>query len=122
MNNNDTAGSLGGFIRDARLALGLSRLGLATKAGVDLSNISRIESGETKQPTVRVLGRIADALEVDVAQLLAYQGVPRDGQAQSTVLTTYLRSLHLPDKAITEVQEEIARISKKYRSQDDFRS
>lgn len=45
-------------IRKAREALGLSQLGLADRAGVNIRTLERIESGETEEPrssTVRVL-------------------------------------------------------------------
>lgn len=49
---------------------GLSRNGLATKAGLNQSVISRLESGISQNPTVDSLLRIADALDVDLGSLL----------------------------------------------------
>jgi predicted transcriptional regulator len=49
-------------IRDARERLGLSREGLAFKAGVSLRSIERIESGET-EPRRSTLAVIESALK-----------------------------------------------------------
>jgi predicted transcriptional regulator len=49
-------------IRDAREKLGLSREGLAFKAGVSLRSIERIESGET-EPRRATLAVIETALK-----------------------------------------------------------
>lgn len=51
----DRAGSR---IRKAREAIGLSQMGLADRAGVNIRTLERIESGETEEPrpsTVTVL-------------------------------------------------------------------
>ena len=63
----DTAATL---LREARTNAGLSRRGLASKAGVPISTISRIEDGRS-DPTITMLERLLAAagarLAIDVA-------------------------------------------------------
>jgi transcriptional regulator with XRE-family HTH domain len=54
----------------ARARKGLSQAELAERAGISRDTLSRIERGEA-DPTLNVLSRLADALSVDVAELLA---------------------------------------------------
>lgn len=42
---------------------------LARRAGVDKSTICLLENGKTKNPTIDIAFKIADALEVDVRKL-----------------------------------------------------
>ncbi|WP_198152974.1 helix-turn-helix transcriptional regulator [Pseudofrankia sp. DC12] len=106
--------SLGAFIRQARLARQLSGAQLARRAGVHPSNISRIESGETASPTPGLLQRLARALDVDQADLLAYLGltVPR----ATPPLRTYLRTTYpaLPDEALREAEDAVVQIAERY--------
>lgn len=55
--------------RRIRRELGLSQEEVAFRAGLKRSYLSDLERG-TRNPTVRALGRIADALEVHPSQLL----------------------------------------------------
>ncbi|KDA44509.1 helix-turn-helix domain-containing protein [Frankia sp. BMG5.23] len=106
--------SLGQYIRRVRRDRGLSGVQLAGLVGVHPSNISRIESGETATPTPDLLRRIAAALDLDLAELLAYLGL-------TVPLTTpplhiYLRTIYpaLPDEALQEAEEALARIAERY--------
>ena len=56
----------GDWIRETREAAGLSRIGLAYKAGVDLRTIERIETGKVS-PRRATLAVIERALDVEVA-------------------------------------------------------
>jgi transcriptional regulator with XRE-family HTH domain len=106
--------SLGECIRQARLGQRLSGAQLARRAGVHPSNISRIESGETASPTPELLRRIARALDLDQADLLAYLGltVPRS----ALPLRTYLRTTYpsLPDEALQEAEDAVVQIAERY--------
>ncbi|MFF4531765.1 helix-turn-helix domain-containing protein [Streptomyces sp. NPDC001407] len=53
------------LLRARRVALGLSQLELAARAGTGQAFISRVESGKVV-PTIPVLQRLAAALECDV--------------------------------------------------------
>jgi len=60
---------LGRNVRKQRQARGLSQEELALEAGMKRSYLSEMERG-LRNPTVRALGRLADALEIDPIELL----------------------------------------------------
>lgn len=60
---------LGLNVRRQRQAKGLSQEALALEAGMKRSYVSELERG-LRNPTVRALGRLADALCVDPGSLL----------------------------------------------------
>lgn len=60
---------LGQNVRSQRQARGLSQETLALEAGMKRSYVSELERGK-RNPTVRALGRLAAALQVDPAELL----------------------------------------------------
>lgn len=60
---------LGENVRRLRVAKGISQEALALDAGMKRSYLSDLERG-TRNPTVRALGRLAEALGVDAAELL----------------------------------------------------
>ena len=69
-------------LRRLRVARAVSKENLAVDAGVDRSSISEIEGG-TFNPSVDLLDRLANALEVDVAELLV---VPLEGAEPPSTL------------------------------------
>lgn len=66
--------ALGKRVQEIRESKGLSQVDLAGKmlGKFDTTNISRIESGRTN-PTIFTLFRIAEALEVPIQQILAFE-------------------------------------------------
>lgn len=60
--------SVGGVIRQHRQELGLTQAGLAAKAGIPQSHLSRLETGEYSG-THKTLSKIAAALGIDVSKL-----------------------------------------------------
>lgn len=58
---------LGTRIRERRDAIGLSREGLAFKAGVSFKTIERIESGKVQRPRRATLRVIDDVLATEAA-------------------------------------------------------
>ena len=60
---------IGLFIRDRRLALGLTQQQLADKLGITDKAVSKWERG-ISYPDITLLRRLADALEVSVSELL----------------------------------------------------
>lgn len=60
---------VGRNLRKRRAALGLSQEDLAHKAGVSIRMVGSVERGQ-QSPTIEVLGKLADALEVSPASLL----------------------------------------------------
>lgn len=62
-------GAFGRRLKSARSAAGLSQRGLAARAGLAPSSISKIENAKVS-PTYDVMLRLSAALDVDLAQLL----------------------------------------------------
>ncbi len=72
MNQRDKdilAAEIGGLIRQAREAIGLSAAALGAHLGVSRQYITRIETGDA-MPNVRRLVQIAEVLEVETAKIL----------------------------------------------------
>lgn len=63
-------------IRRARVKAGLSQVELAEKCALSQGNLSRIETGE-RRPSVLLLFRIAEVLELSPTRLLARRGRER---------------------------------------------
>jgi transcriptional regulator with XRE-family HTH domain len=73
--SNHQPATLGGFVAARREAAGMSQRQLAARAGLHHSVVGRIESGAIAQPTLPALQAVADALSLDVSELLSFQGV-----------------------------------------------
>lgn len=113
----DRPETLGEYVREQREQAGLSQRQLATEAGVSFSNISRLESGFHITPSVELLKSIADVLDIDLAELLAYRGIEIPGTARS--LNVYLRRDYgLPEAGVEEAEQAIQEIVKKYKQTD----
>lgn len=91
--DEQTLKALGIRIRDLRTAAGMSQETLCGECGVDRAYLSQIEGG-TRNPSVSVVARIADALGVEVSELL------NSGSTQGTARG---------DSAIKEFMAEAAR-------------
>lgn len=112
--HHDQPETLGAYVRQKREAAGLSQRQLAADAGVNFSNISRLESGFHATPSPELLKSIADVLDIDLAELLAYRGIQVTG-ARS--LNDYLRrDYQLPEAGVEEAKAAIEEIVRKYRS------
>lgn len=61
--------NVGKRIRTFRLDKKMTQLDLASKCAIEQTNLARIELGKTS-PTLRTLFTIAEALEVDIKDLL----------------------------------------------------
>ncbi|MFI9722592.1 helix-turn-helix domain-containing protein [Streptomyces sp. NPDC052396] len=66
----DPLAGLGERVRRLRTAHGLSQQQLATHSGVSEAHVSRLEGG-TRLPSLQVLARIAEGLDVALADLFA---------------------------------------------------
>lgn len=101
-------------IAEARRAKGISTRTLAGEVGIDQSNIVRLERGSVATPNPAVLGRIAQVLNLDVADLYALAGYTRPSELPA--FTPYLRSKFggLPEAARAEIEQSFRRIADKY--------
>lgn len=61
---------VGTSIRALRKQKGLTLEDLAGKTGINMDHIARIERGETKNPRIDTIQKIAKALAVDVDAIL----------------------------------------------------
>ena len=66
---------LGEMIRDARRRAGLSQRQVAEIVGADHAYISLIEKGTRRNPSAELLQRLADALALDINELLSHIGL-----------------------------------------------
>ena len=72
-------GDLGTLVRTRRLAMGMTAVRLAEAAGTTSPNISQIESGKTRLPSVEMRRRLADVLGLTNLDFLVAAGeVTRD--------------------------------------------
>lgn len=74
----DICRTVGLNVRKCRIAAGISQEELAARMNVDQGYVSRLEAGR-RNPTIRTIGSVADALGVSAAQLFA----PSDLAAKS---------------------------------------
>ena len=63
-------------LRRLRKERGLSQEGLAGEAGLAMRHLGRIERGEGN-PTVAILGRLADVLGVQPTAFYEYEAAPK---------------------------------------------
>jgi transcriptional regulator with XRE-family HTH domain len=69
------APTLGARLRSARLETGLTIRQLASLAGINHSYLVKLETDQNDHPSAAHLQRLADVLELDASDLLAYIGV-----------------------------------------------
>jgi len=68
----------GGLVRTARLRQRLTLRELAGRTGIDYTRLSRIEHGRRPAPDLPGIRRIADALSLEMSDLLVAAGTPRE--------------------------------------------
>lgn len=101
---------LGAHLQRLREAKGHSIRGLAAEARVDATALSRIERGLVASPDPRTLYRLAEALDVEVANLYEEAGYDLPGFAP------YLRAKYdLPDEAVAQLEAHFELINERYR-------
>ncbi len=96
---NDTSQLLAQSVRVHRESRGLSLGGLAEKAGISKASLSKIEAGQGN-PSLEVLRRIADALNIPTGALLAEENRPQlhiihSGEGQTVTSDSGLSIRHL---------------------------
>ena len=110
---SESSAKLGAYLQQLRLERRLTMRGLAARAKVDFSYVSRLEHGLVGAPTARQRWKIARALDIEVADLYSEAGfvdaygLPGFGP--------YLRAKYqLPDDAVAQLQAHFALINEKY--------
>lgn len=68
--SNDFLAKFGSTVKELRKSKGLSQERLAFEVGMDLTSINEIENGR-RNPTLRTIVKIAEALGVKPAELLS---------------------------------------------------
>ena len=89
-------------IRELRREQGLTQVQLAERCGMPQSTISRIESGTTSGVDFSTLDRVAEALRVHPADLIAFDEVTFDYKGRSYVVNDITREVAtVPDGTTT---------------------
>lgn len=102
---------LGDYLRQLRESAGMPVRGLAATAQVDASWLSKLERGLIAEPSPRMLWRLAQALDIEVAELHRAAGYGE----RLPGLAPYLRAKYdLPDDAITQLEAHFQLINDKY--------
>jgi transcriptional regulator with XRE-family HTH domain len=96
-----TVETLGGYLREQRVAAQLSLRQLAEQAGVSNPYLSQIERG-LRRPSAEVLQQLAKALRISAEQVYVQAGIlsPDDDQIRSVELAV------LADPVLTERQKQ----------------
>lgn len=110
------ATSLGEAVRQAREEAGLSVRALAASVGVSASNITRLEAGEHQAPSASLLQRVADVLEIDSSDLLAFIGVK---PSLPEPRTYFRRAYGMSDKEAREAVRMIEQLHEKHNAADN---
>lgn len=112
--DKDQAKRLGALIKTKREAAGLSLRGLDRRTGIDNALISKMESGLILEPSPDKLGRIADALNIPLADLYAMADYAAPKQLPS--MRPYLRTKYreLPDEAAEQLDAYVQRLAKRH--------
>lgn len=104
----------GAWLRERRQAAGLSTVQLAEKAGTTDGTITRIEQGAIASPDPQKLSRIADVLQLELADVYAMANYAVPDQLPS--FHPYLRSKYsdLPASAVIELDEAFEQILERH--------
>lgn len=89
---------IGDRLKEYRRSLGMSQADLARKSNVSAAYVSELESGLGKRPSGEILLRLANALEVTIADLLGQDIRPGDGDppVRDSSLLEFAKERRLP--------------------------
>lgn len=85
-------------IKQLRKARGLSAEDLAEATGISPATIYRYENGSTEEPKSSMLRKIADALSVDVYQIIQFDNVTMDDTDDDELWTLREAERRDPDR------------------------
>jgi transcriptional regulator with XRE-family HTH domain len=108
------AKKLGAFVRRAREEAGLSQNKLGELVGVPNSTILRLERGENLMPRPDLLSSVAEALDLNLADVYGLAGYAVPGELPA--LQPYLRSKYsdLPDEAADAIAAYAQRLARRH--------
>jgi transcriptional regulator with XRE-family HTH domain len=101
--NKDQAKALGEFVRKRRQELGLSTHELGKVVGTRNSTIMRLEQGAFAAPRPDKLARIAEALQIGLADLYARAGYVTPSELPSFHAYLPAKYRQLPEAAVEEL-------------------
>jgi transcriptional regulator with XRE-family HTH domain len=112
--NQSQANGLGQWLRERRQEAGIGTTDLAKRTGINDATITRIEQGVIARPDPRKLSRIADILELNLADVYAMAGYATTTDLPS--FQPYLRRKYqdLPEDALDDLQQAFDRIVKQH--------
>jgi transcriptional regulator with XRE-family HTH domain len=102
---NRKAERLGGFLHDRRIELGFTARYVSEQVGVDDSTIMRLERGEHNSPSPTMLARIADILNLNVADVFAMAEYAAPTTLPSFTNYLRLRYPELDEGAIDKLEQ-----------------
>lgn len=110
--------TVGQYIKQIREQRCMSLRGLAAAAKVDPPWLSKVERGLYARPDPRLLSRLAQALDIEPADLFLEAGY---GDASGLPgFTPYLRSKYdLPDEALQQLEAHFNLINERYGKEKD---
>ncbi len=108
------AQTLGRLIRQKRQTAGVSTHGLAHLVGVNQASIVRLEQGHVLNPEPDKLRAIAEALNLNLADLLVMAGYPLPTELPS--VGPYLRTKYrnLPAEAVEQLQAQVTKVLRQH--------
>ncbi len=112
----DETQTLARLLRQARIGAGLTAREVARRAGLNVTDVTRIESGQRTRPTPETIRAIGKVLGISAADLFAAADwLPKD---ELPTLQPYLRAKYrdLPDEAVAEVERLINNYTERYGS------
>ena len=73
--------SLGDYMREKRRERNWSQRDLAAASGISNAEVSRLEAGKRKEPSIVVLEKIARALNTPMSEVMEHAGLIEAGKA-----------------------------------------
>jgi len=110
----EQAKRLGTYLRETRRAKGLSVRQLGDLTDINDATIVRFENGSFTAPAPDELARIAEALDLPIADVFALAEYASPSELPS--FTPYLRTKYrdLPDDAVEQIEKYVARLAKRH--------
>ena len=110
--------SLGDYMREKRKERDWSQRDLAAASGISNAEISRLEAGKRKEPSIVVLEKIAKALNTPMSEVMEHAGLIEAGKAFvekyadtpiSSISAATVKSPAITDDLTEEELEEVKR-------------